>query len=188
MRKGTSTHELAVMGAIGTCDIPLDTLSGKLPLSRSDVMIASSRLLRRGFIERREAGMYRLSEAGQKLLAEGAPLSRMTVQPRTSLLLRDTLQQRAWTAMRLTRRFSVGDIVVLACRNNDPNAVSNLQRFFRQLASAGYLAELPSKIKTDGAGRKQWVLMRDTGEAVPTWSNAKGGWTDQNTREVFPCV
>lgn len=188
---GLATHQAAVMGAIASRTLTLDELAAALPIERRKIVKATGKLITREFLERAETGVYRLTLTGRQALEAGKPLTSGPHRGTRKIALHlDTLQQRAWKAMRLTKRFSIPDIVVLAARETEPRAAQSLQRFFLRLTKAGYLAELEQRRPGDAAtspGHKLWRLVRDTGDHAPRWLDRQQAFRDWNTREVFPC-
>jgi hypothetical protein len=188
---GTATHQIAVMGAIGTSTVTIDELASALPINRKSISTAAGKLIRRGHVERLETGRYRLTLTGRETLEGGSALrSGPHRSVRKHPVYADTLQQRAWAAMRLSTRFTIGDIVTLAARPVDKKPEASLQRFFHRLTKAGYLVELPARAhgtSPTSNGFKVWRLMRDSGEHAPRWLDRVKAFKDWNTLEVFPC-
>lgn len=186
---GSATHQIAVLAAIGDRAVSLDELAEALPIERKAIVKASMKLITRSFLEREEAGVYRLTEAGLAALRSGEPLRSGPHRGRRKIpLYRDTLSQRAWAAMRLQARFTLGDLVTLAARASDKQPMQSLQRFVWRLTAAGYLAQLASRVPgvaETSPGHRQWRLIRDTGEHAPRWIEKQRAFRDWNTREIF---
>ncbi len=141
----------------------------------------------RGLVERLESGLYQLSVSGLVALEEGAFLKSgycRKVGERKTPVFAEGFQQRAWKAMRLQGRFTIGDIVQLAAREETLKPEVSLQKLFVRLSKAGYVVELPVRIK----GFKQWRLVRDTGAKAPCYVLNTKSFKDRNTLEVFPCL
>lgn len=189
---GAATHQIAVMGAIGARTVDIDTLADSLPMSRKAISTAAGKLIAREYVERLETGLYRLTLMGREMLEAGANLRSGPHRGRRKHpVYAHTLQQRAWAAMRLSSRFTIGDIATLAATPDDKKPEASLQRFFHRLTRAGYLAELPTRVPGQSEtsnGFKQWRLLRDTGEHAPRWLDRQKAFKDWNTREVFPCA
>lgn len=193
---GNATHQAALLAVMATGNggpLTLDQIESALPIGRKQIATAAGKLIARDFVERTENGVYRLTLSGRQALQEGASLtSGPHRRKRKHPVFADTLQQRAWSAMRIRgNRFTIGDIAQLAATAEDLRPEQSLQRFFHRLTRAGYLAELPSRVRgvaETSNGFKQWVLMRDTGEHAPRWLDRQKAFKDWNTREVFPCV
>jgi len=186
-----ATHQIALMGAMGRDAVDLDTLAKRLPIERASIVAAAGRLVARGLFERLENGVYRLSPDGKKALSEGRSITGGKAGKRVKHpVYSDSLRQRAWKAMRLSGRFTAGEIAALAARD-EKDAEDTIRRYCHQLAGAGYLVELPTRTKPGKAGsngNKQWRLIRDTGEMAPQHAASKRQMIDRNTREVFPCA
>nr|WP_170181927.1 hypothetical protein [Phreatobacter stygius] len=178
------------MGAIGRQSINIDQLADALPVSRKGISSAVGRLVARGYVERLEIGVYRLTVSGQEALGDGSARRFTHYRTRKDRICPDSLRQRAWKAMRLQIRFAIGDIVTLAARPNDRNPENALNRWFKALTRTGHIVELP--VRARGAaptsnGFKQWRLVRDTGDIAPSL-RGDGSVVDRNTGEVFPCA
>lgn len=187
---GTATHQIAVLGAIGHGHLTVAEIADHLPIDRHDVSVAAGKLVSRRLIERMGVGTFRLTPAGKEFLDAGralksGPRGRHTGQRR----YHGTFRNRAWSAMRMMKRFSVPDVVMRAAREEDRDPESNLGHWLRRLIAAGYVAELPVRAD-DGVrnsnGLKLYWLVRDTGPLAP--AHRKGGdLYDHNLREVVPC-
>lgn len=196
MISGNATHQAAVLTYMATAlsqTHSIDELAAMLPIGRKQIATAAAKLVSREFVERAENGVYRLTLTGRKALEEGVSLSSGPHRGRRKHpVYANTLQQRAWSAMRIRNmRFTIGDIVQLAANETDAEPEKSLQRFFHRLTRAGYLAELPTRVRghaETSPGFKQWRLLRDTGEHAPRWLDRQKAFKDWNTREVFPCA
>lgn len=187
-----ATHQIAVMGALSAIEaqaVNLNDLVERLPIPRPALVAAAGRLVARGLVERAEDGVYRLSPAGSAALVSGLKIGGDPARRRKHPLYADSLRQRAWRAMRLSIRFTAGDIVALAARD-EIDAEDSIRRFCHQLVRADYLAELPTRTSPERPGdngRKQWRMVRDTGELAPQYMAASKAFRDRNTGEVAPC-
>lgn len=191
---GTATHQIAVLAVMAhpfAGPATIDELDARLPIGRKQIATAAAKLIQRSFVERLETGVYALTATGRKALEDGAALTSGPHRGRRKHpAFADTLQQRAWNAMRLAGRFTIGDIATLAGRPEDKGVEGTLQRLFHRLARAGYLTELPKRVRGTEPGSngfKQWRLTRDTGARAPQFLERQQAFKDVNTREVFPC-
>lgn len=188
---GTATHQIAVLGAVGARAVSIDAVIEALPIDRNAIYKAAGKLVARGLLERLEAGIYQLTEAGRHTIADGTALACGPFRGRRKYPAPgNTLAQRAWTAARLLGRFSIGDIATLVTREGEQKTEATLQRLFHRLTRGGYLVELPMRKVTasrSGTGCKQWRLVRDTGPLSPMSRDGGRVLYDRNTREVFPC-
>lgn len=144
------------------------------------------RLRRRGLVEL-DARRYRLTAAGRAFLAAG---KRLTSGPRGPIaakrLVKNTLRERVWRAIRIRRKFSAFEIIPLAASGTERDAEGNVCKYLRVLARSGFLAQLPTRRRGDsraGSGYKRYLLVRDTGPQAPRWLPVRGIVYDPNTTE-----
>lgn len=171
MSKGVATHQIAVLGAIGKGHLSVEDLSHHLPIDRRKVAKAAGKLLLRGLVQRIETGVYSLTTEGWQILEFGltiksGPKGKRTWKPG----LKNTFRQRAWKAMRLTKRFTIPEIVMLAADDKSKNPENNLSRYLKGLQKSGYVVELSSRTedgKLTSNGLKVWRLIKDTGDIAP---------------------
>jgi len=190
--EGNATHQIAVMGALGRGLRTLDELEAHLPMSRRAIVKASGRLVERRYVDREEAGTYSLTAQGVAHLEAGLPMKSGPRGPHTGKRgpNRDTFRQRAWSAMRLTGRFTQADILLRAAVTDDGNAAGNLQRYVHLLVRAGYLAVLPTRVPGSAEtsnGHRVYRVVRDTGERAPMYREGARAMSDLNTGGDFPC-
>lgn len=189
---GIAIHQSAVMIALGENRRTLDELEAHLPISRRSIVKATGKLIERHYVEREKAGVYRLTETGsicltKSLSLKSGPRGRHTGAQRPN---RDTFRQRAWSAMRMTPRFTQPDILVLAAQPEDGNAEASLQRWVLRLIRGGYVVQLPTRAPGTAPtsnGHKVYRLMRNTGELAPIYQQRDSLLRDMNTGEEFPC-
>lgn len=162
---GTGTTMLTVAHALsdGRCYAIRDiALRSSLPEARTGG--ACARLIRRGWVERRELGCYRLTAEGAAALARGDIIRSGDFKPRTERLprrpLRETARDRVWRAIRVLQKFSCAEIENLAEASH-----ANVLGYVRALQEAGYL----SMTSGPRAGRRfladtaRWLLVDDPG-------------------------
>jgi hypothetical protein len=184
-----ATHQVAVLSSIGDEAVNLNDLESRLPIPRPALIAATGRLVIRGLLEREEEGVFRRSPEGLRVLRDGLKIGGDSAKRRKEPVYSNSLRQRAWAAMRLTKRFTVGSLTELAVKN-EKDGEDSIRRFCLALTQAGYLAELPTRQRGTVAGSngfKQWRLIRDTGEHAPRYMQRDKAFADRNTREVFPC-
>lgn len=190
---GTAQRLEAIIRSIGPAQcLTTGEIASLVGLPNKQVATACCRLITGRIIERVEVGCFRLTpegqkvEAGERKLRSGprAPLTGPRV-PRTT-----TLRQRAWNAMRLTRRWTVGEIATLAATGGERQPEAHLVKWFGLLVKAGYVAELPRRAPGTAPtsnGAKCWALIKDTGEIAPI-VRPDGSSYDYNLGcEVPPC-
>ena len=188
-----ATQMIAVMGAVGSRAMTIDEITDVLPIARNSISAAACRLVSRGYLERIEAGSYRLTLTGREALAEGQQIKSGPYRgQRKQRLCRDSLRQRAWRAMCLqgNKPFTIGYITQLAVRD-EAKGEANIRRYMHLLARAGYVAEAVSR--ADGTsltspGFKVWRLVRSSGDVAPVVQNNGASLLDPNTGEVHPCA
>lgn len=135
---------------------------------------AAAMLILRGYATRSATSEYSATREGRECLADGGKLRSGPVRPRGRMRVsRDTLRQRAWTAMRLHQRFTIADLVTLAARSGDRQPHAALQRYLSSLCAGGYAVRLPGRMPgmaPSSPGAMVYRLIRDTGERAPTIS------------------
>lgn len=183
MMAGQGTTQIAILGAIGKGFKTLDELDTHLPIVRSEISKAASKLIEKLLIERLERGRFQLTNKGRDFLNEGRSITSGPNKPRHMLAKQpsNTLRQRAWNAMRFQGRFTVPSICMVAKTAKDKAPEHNLQTYFRLLLNACYLVELGSREKGTAEtsnGFKVYRLIKNTGPFAPVWS--KGKMIDRN--------
>ncbi|WP_319498802.1 hypothetical protein [uncultured Cohaesibacter sp.] len=149
----------------------------------------------RGVLERVELGCYQLTDDGKQIIASGQKITSGPIRSDRGLSRkpRDTVRQRAWNVMRMSGSFTTGDITPHAAPGNEKRAEVNLLKYFAALRRAGYLVELPVRVrgtKLTSNGFKRFRLMKDTGPIAPIYRANKGCLFDHNLGErgeIIPC-
>lgn len=153
---------------------------------------ASLRLRKHEFVERVEPGCLRLTDAGREAIAAGTrvrsgPKGRQP-GPR---MFKNTLRMRVWSSLRLRKKASVADIVMLAAGDGprEKDMESNISHYLRALARAGYVMKMPrrepgSALTSNGFAR--WMLLKDTGPLAPVWRPKINAIYDPNTDTETP--
>lgn len=167
-------------------------------LARAKVVDYCETLIRREFLTQCrytgqigqpvKPGCYVLTESAVAWLAEGKRIaSGQTPDGRRERLATGGLRAKAWTAMRILRKFGLGDLLRHIADGSEADPTSNLGKYIRALCAAGYLTELRREAGTamTSPGFKRYLLVRDTGLQPPVWNQRRGSVTDANTREVF---
>lgn len=195
MITGNATHQAAVLAAMAnpfSGPATIEELASRLPIGHKQIATAAARLMQRDYVERLETGVYRLTLTGREALQAGVSLTSGPHRGKRKYPVHaDSLRQRAWSAMRLSKRFTVPDLLTLAARDDDGNAEGNIRRFCHQLVKCGYLCQLPLRVagqKETSPGHVCYRLLRDTGERAPQYRKLPRAFYDWNTREVFPCA
>lgn len=136
----------------------------------------------------KKPGCFTLTVAGKAFLAEGRRIA--SGQPKSGTRVRviaGGLRLKAWRAMRILQKFSIGDLLTHCVNGTEADATGNVGKYVRALTLAGYLTELrraPGTSVTSN-GFKRWLLVRDSGPAAPVWNQAAKAVTDANTQTVY---
>ncbi len=143
-------------------------------MTAKQVENAIGKLSRHALIEKTQPGCLRLTAAG-RAAAEGGQKLRSGPRGRQpgARGRSEGMRVRAWRAMRVRRKFSIADLVMLTAQGGERDPESNLLKYVRALTRAGILVELkhreaPTSLTSNGA--KRWWLMesRDPGPLAPT--------------------
>lgn len=136
-------------------------------MAAKQVENALGKLCRHQLVEKTQPGCLRITAAGRAAIDGGHKL-RSGPRGRS-----EGLRARAWRAMRVRRKFSVADLVMLSAEGGERDPASNLLKYIRALTRAGILVELkhreaPASLTSNGG--KRWWLMetRDPGPIAPT--------------------
>ena len=171
----------------------VDQLVDHTGFGRRGLVKAVCVLIARGLAERRERGCYVLSEAGAAFLAGGGRVTSGPNGPHTSSRpksrKRPTHRDRVWLAIRIRRKFGMGDLLELIDDGTRPprQGYANIRTYVAALTQAGLLVELP--VRAEGTaptsnGFKRWALVDDPGPAAPIWRAARGEVFDPNRGET----
>jgi hypothetical protein len=165
---GTIIQLAAFIGAVGSHGSNLVNVTGRLPFDEASTAALAGRAIALDLVARDAEAVLSLTERGRAFLLEGETYIRpaLASQTGTRRPVADTFRQRAWTAMRLSQRFTTGSIVLLAARPDETYAHDNLRRYLMALCRAGYCAQLPKR--TQGGGNPAvWKIIDDTGPHAP---------------------
>ena len=172
-----NNNQTRVLHALPGVSKTLAVLSGELQLTRRQVTDTAFALVRKGFVERIAAGCYRLTPDGERAVAAGVEITSGPNAPLEAVRrpLRDTLRQRAWTAMRIQRGFTINDLLVASTRGAERGAARNLQHYLKALASAGVVRRMRRRVagtRPGSNGFLKYQLFRDLGEIAPVVRSA----------------
>lgn len=188
---GKAPMALLQMLQDGSCQT-IEQLEKRLDLTRRQVSDAAAALLRREYLMRMARGCYQLTSAGQAAAAAGEVITSGPRGPHGKVrIVRNTIRDRAWRAMRIRRRFTIRDLVADARTEADAAPENNLQRYVAALGKAGYLIETPRRAKgvvRSSNGFKIWCLVRNTGPQAPVIRPASASLHDPNTGEDVACA
>ncbi|HEX9844790.1 MAG TPA: helix-turn-helix domain-containing protein, partial [bacterium] len=102
-------------------------------------------LERRGLAQRTGNRRWRITDAGREALnAPGGFVLKRSRPRKAALCFTGTLQSRLWRAMRMTKKFSVDDLVLRAAGGNEANPRNSASRYLNALERAGYVVRLSS--------------------------------------------
>lgn len=194
---GTANLQMDIVKTLSLSDQPmkLEELARLIDFSKNATTQAICKLIVRGFVDRIEAGTYKITDQGKAFVESGKKLTSGPLRNATGNRapnIRGSLTQRAWNVMRMGGAFDVPGLVS-AASNGDKKPDNTLQRYLRYLVKADYVILLPTRTRGTRPGSngfKRYRLIKDTGEIAPTLRlRAKPvELFDQNTQEVVPCV
>lgn len=175
----------------GVC-LTTDQLAADLDLTKRQVSDAAANLLRRDYLERMAVGCYQLTPAGIKAAADSIVIKSGPKGPRNRVPeFRDTLQQRAWTAMRNQYAFSVPDIALHAAKPGDERAERTIGRYLHLLEAVAYVEVSPHRVPAAAPtsnGHKFYRVLQNTGPRAPAKLSKAIGIHDFNLkRDVLCC-
>lgn len=174
----------------GSCRT-IEQLEEDLDLTRRQLSDAAAKLLQRGYLMRMARGCYQLTETGQAAAAAGEVITSGPRAPHGKLrVVRNTIRDRAWRAMRTRRRFTLSDLIADARMPDDKSPEDSIGRYLRALRQAGFVAPAPRRLEGSAVtsnGFKVWCLLRNTGPRTPIVRSAVAAVHDPNTGEDVPC-
>lgn len=190
-KNGAAANALLAELADGQPQV-IERLADRLNLNRRQVSDAAAKLERRNWIDRPSVGTYVLTDAGRSALAEGLRVTSGPLGPtRARRLLKDTFRQRAWSAMRVRRIFTIGEIVSDAGRGDPEAERDNARRYITALVSGGYVAEHPRRkpgTALTSPGFKEFRLKVNNGPKAPVFSEARQALHDPNLGKDVSCA
>lgn len=144
------------------------------------------KLSRLGFLVL-EDGRYNLTKEGRAFVEAGKPLTSGPRGPQPGKrYFKGTLRERVWRAIRIKKKFSALEIIPLAARGQERDAESNVGKYLRVLARAGFLTTMKTRERgpaPTSPGFLRYLLVRDTGPQAPRWIPRRGCVYDPNTEE-----
>lgn len=170
-----------------------DILSQKLGLSPKSISQAAGNLIKHGYLTRSVTGVYRLTEKGKSLKKSGKPLI-INPGPEKGYQwpneFKDTFRSRAWKAIRIKQKFTVNDILMLACEGTEKQPLNQLHIYIRALSKAGVLMELKSRepgFALTSNGFKRFAIVKDLGYHAPVYRRRENEIYNPNNGEILPC-
>lgn len=154
-------------------------------LSTRQVDAGTRKLRQIGWLDKVGQGCHQITRDGLVAYQAG---KRLTSGPRgpqsTGQRNRDPgLRQRVWNVLRMGRKVSVDDIILLVVDGGEADPASNIGKYLRALSRAGYLRRLPLReqpLNATSNGAIRWLLVDDTGPAAPRWRASRGVVYDPN--------
>lgn len=188
----TSEKLLHAVAKAATCECITEARMAEITgLTQKQVEHAALKLRRAGFLEKTGQGCHQITDAGREAIKAGATLRsgpREQIAPR---LNRSSLRIRVWRAIRIRRKFSLPDLEVLVAEGGEKDITSNIGKYIRALAKAGYLVELPKREAgtaiTSNGHKRYWLADdKDTGPQAPVWRVKAGTVYDPNNDQEIP--
>ncbi|WP_323041550.1 hypothetical protein [Gemmobacter sp.] len=190
-KPGAAPTALLMHLQAGAC-LTVDQVVAELGISRRQAMDAAAKLLRRNYLMKMAVGCFQLTDAGIAAAAAGEVITSGPVGKTGAVPVhKDTFRQRAWNSIRFNRRFTIGQIVRAAAREDEKNARENARKYIAQLCKAGILRELPQRAPgtaPESNGFKRFMLVRDIGRRAPVFRTEAAAVRDPNTGEDIPCT
>ena len=190
----TTETLLTAIGAVQPCDCFTEADMAKVTgLKPKQVENASQNLRRHGFITRSVRGCHTLTPAGRRALEEGAKLRSGPKGPQTSgQRARDRgLRQRAWNALRTLKKLTIDDIIMRVVDGDERDPRSNILKYVRALARAGYVQAMPQReapLNATSNGCRRWLLITDTGPESPVYRVRRDTLYDPNLEQEIALV
>lgn len=159
-------------------------------LERKPTVRAVDTLRRNGLAERVELGRYKLTAAGKLAREKGRPIKSGPKGPHTGRRkpnAKTTFRDRLWAALRLLKKASIPELIVIAGAGTARDPASGARLFLKRLERAGYVARLPKREAGSAPGSTgflRWLLLKDTGPGTPRWSRARRDLYDPNLDAV----
>ena len=164
-------------------------LAAQLGRDRHAIDQALVVLHRRELVERVALGVYRLTDAGRALLADGGAVrAGAPGQARRAQVRGQTLRHRLWTALAHRRKATLPELLTLVVAGGERNAEHNARRYLRLLERTGYLLRLPTRapgMALTSPGYLKWVVLRWTGPRAPVVRAHGAAVYDPNLGQTF---
>jgi len=189
-------NELVVAGDRGKHCLTLDELAEILQSPRRAIVKRMQSLRYSGYIKTVRIGCYAVTPSGGKRHFEGGEI---TSGPKkgSSVNYRapnyDSLRHRLWKSLRMLKRGSVSQLLLVAAKPGETNGRDTAWRLLSQLARAGYVTKFSRRIRPGwncSNGEVIYFLCADTGPICPKETTNKQtgerGLLDRNTGKFFP--
>lgn len=183
---GTGARVLCKLAETHAC-LTLDDLAAYTGRPRRYITKAVCKLITSKYVVRREKGCYEITAAGVKAHKAGYTSGPQRSHTGTARPRPNTIRQRVWSLLRMRRRQTTHELIAGARNERDRAPAASVSKFMTCLERAGYVTRLPSR--TPGTaptsnGYLNWLLVKDTGPAVPIFAQDGRSVRDQNTGEA----
>lgn len=168
----TAETLLTVIGEHGLAECITEARLTELTgLAEKQVENACQRLRRHGFISRTAKGCHRLTDVGQNAIAQSSRVRSGPKGPETGHRHRECgMRQRIWNAFRTGKKLTIDDIIMVVAEGDEADPRSNVGKYVRGLAKAGYVIAMPVReapLNPTSNGAVRWWLVSDTGRDAP---------------------
>ena len=189
--KGNATQLLRALvpaaGHLGA--LTVTELRASTGLTSMQIREAADSLIARSMATRSSRGMLRITTTGLRKAASGTAITSGPNGPKQADE-RGTFRNRVWRALRMLKRFTVGDIVRLASSGSEANPQDHAYKYVEALSRAGIISRLPNRREKSTAslgcrGHSIYVLLNDLGPMAPHWNKRLAQVSDPNHGEVF---
>jgi hypothetical protein len=141
-------------------------------------------LERRGMARQTDNKRWWITDAGREALnAPGGFVLKRSRPRKAALCFTGSARARLWRAMRMTKKFSVDDLLLRAFDGTEKKPRQTAFVYLKALERTGYVTRLRGSTRND----PRWVLVRDTG-AIPPTVRTGGRVYDHNTGEEYRCA
>lgn len=160
--------------------IRIGEISGATGLDTRQVTRAVRILIRRGLAIRSWAGVFKLTPEGLEALNKGAEIQPGQPGPRILDLPETSVRTRVWRALRITRKGSIRELLILASRGEEIDP-EDTRKYLNALTHAGFLTRMSHRGER---GQTRYLLIRDSGPRAPQWDKRKRRVFDPNTETI----
>lgn len=178
-----------VLVALSDAEEPMSSaeLAEKSDLTIRQTSACLATLKRLGLVSHVGWNQHKLSRFGAEFLRKGQQVHPGLRWSGTTIHRKNTFRGRLWQAARITRKFTMKDLIDMAGRD-EKRPWHNARGFITRLEKMGYLVrvkELPKSPKPNIGEKVIWALVNDTGPLHPAISERKKLIYDHNTGETF---
>ncbi len=166
-----------ILTALAETSATTGQLNQALPGMTMDRLSSCLRTLRGRALIHTAGGVHGLTGKGRAWLEAGLEIQSGPRTGRAASRTSGTLRAKAWRTLRIRRKASLDDILLLVADGGEKHPAANLRRYLTALFRAGIL------LRT----RSGWVLPegRNTGPEAPAWNSKTKTVIDVNTGEQW---